>query len=140
MKIYFSGSIRGVKGDKHRYKRFIELLSMYGKVLTEHSFDYSYSEELQMDDRSIYDCDMSWIREANLLVAEVSSPSLGVGYEIAKAEDLNKPIVCLYREQVGKQLSAMINGNPCLKIIKYSDQEDALNSLDQHLKVISSSV
>ena len=36
------------------------------------------------------------------IVAEVTQPSLGVGYEIGRAVDMKKPILCLYRPQEGK--------------------------------------
>ena len=37
-----------------------------------------------------------------VIVAEVTQPSLGVGYEIGRAFDMNKPILCIYRPQQGK--------------------------------------
>jgi hypothetical protein len=42
---------------------------------------------------------MSWLKEADVIVAEVSTPSLGVGYEIGKAEDMGKRILCLYKNK-----------------------------------------
>ena len=36
------------------------------------------------------------------LVAEVTQPSLGVGYEIGRAVDLKKNILCLFRPDSGK--------------------------------------
>ncbi len=97
MEIYFAGSIRGAEADKPLFKRFIEHLSSHGKVLTEHSFDFNYSQEIKLDDHEIYELDTSWLKNADALVAEVSSPSLGVGYEIGHVEALGKPILCLYR-------------------------------------------
>ncbi|MEI7962017.1 MAG: nucleoside 2-deoxyribosyltransferase [archaeon] len=43
----------------------------------------------------IFDRDVAWIKEADLVVAEVSMPSVGVGYEIGFAESLGKKIICL---------------------------------------------
>ena len=37
-----------------------------------------------------------------VLVAEVTQPSLGVGYEIGRAVALNKTIICLFRPDSGK--------------------------------------
>lgn len=65
-----------------------------------------------------------WLTTADVIVAEVTTPSLGVGYEIATAEYLNKKILCIYRQQEGRRLSAMINGNKKLKVILYKDIED----------------
>lgn len=61
--------------------------------------------------------------ESDLLVAEVSTPSLGVGYEISYAIENDKDVLCLYHERSGKQLSAMINGCPDLTVARYSQVE-----------------
>ena len=38
----------------------------------------------------------------SVIVAEVTQPSLGVGYEIGRAYAMKKPILCLYRPQPEK--------------------------------------
>ena len=139
MEIYFAGSIRGAEADKPLYKRFIEHLSRHGKVLTEHSFDFDYSQEIKLDDHEIYELDTGWLKDADALVAEVSSPSLGVGYEIGHVEALGKPILCLYRRQEGRRLSAMIGGNRKLKIVEYDGEEEALNAIDDFINAIKES-
>lgn len=122
MKIYFAGSIRGGRNDKELYLKIINLLGKYGKVLTEHvgSGTLSSRGEDGITDECIYDRDMQWLNEADVVIAEVTMPSVGVGYEIGKMEG-KKPILCLYREQSDKKISAMINGNRNLKIEKYKD-------------------
>jgi len=125
MKIYFAGSIRGGRDDKELYLEIINLLGKYGKVLTEHIGDKTLSAmgEDGPTDEYIYDRDMAWLNEADVVVAEVTTPSLGVGYEIGKMEG-KKPILCLYREQDGKRISAMIGENKNVKIKRYSTLED----------------
>ena len=120
MKIYFAGSIRGGRDDKELYLEIINLLGKYGKVLTGHIGDKTLSAmgEDGPTDEYIYDRDMAWLNEADVVVAEVTTPSLGVGYEIGKMEG-KKPILCLYREQNGKRISAMIGGNKNVKIERY---------------------
>jgi hypothetical protein len=61
-------------------------------------------------DQKIHDRDLGWLRDSDYLVAEVTTPSLGVGYEIAKATEWGKPVLCLYRPENGRSLSAMISG------------------------------
>jgi nucleoside 2-deoxyribosyltransferase len=136
MEIYFAGSIRGAKADKPRFKRFIEHLTIHCKVLTEHSFDFDYTQEIKLDDNEIYELDTGWLKDADALVAEVSSPSLGVGYEIGKVEAMGKPILCLYRRQEGRRLSAMIGGNRKLKIVEYDREEEALSAMDDFINAI----
>lgn len=124
MKIYFAGSIRGGRDDQELYALILQELSRFGFVLTEHIGDRMIlnTGEDSLPDTHIYERDMAWIREADVVVAEVTTPSLGVGYEIGSAEH-KKPILCLFREQEGKKLSAMITGNNNLNVQKYSDIE-----------------
>ena len=37
-----------------------------------------------------------------VVVAEVTQPSLGVGYELGRAKAMNKKILCLFRPKSGK--------------------------------------
>lgn len=124
--IYFAGSIRGGRDDKGLYLAIITLLGKYGRVLTEHIGDKTLSAlgEDGPTDGYIYQRDMVWLQEADVVVAEVTTPSLGVGYEIGKAEDRRKRILCLYREQEGKKVSAMIGGNTSIRVEKYRTIHD----------------
>lgn len=83
-------------------------------------------------DEYIYQRDMDWLNEADLVIAEVSTPSLGVGYEIGRM-DSQKPILCLYREQPEKKLSAMIMGNKNLSIKKYQDLPEVQKIIEEFL-------
>mgnify|MGYP003828413371 CR=1 FL=1 len=138
MKIYFAGSIRGGRGDKELYYEFINHLAKYGQVLTEHIGDKNLTEcgESVLSDENIYNRDMSWIEESDAVIAEVSTPSIGVGYEIGIAEGLNKNTLCLFRNQQDKKLSAMISGNRKIKIATYENVEDAISKIDNFFKSI----
>ncbi len=133
MKIYFAGSIRGGRDDAQLYMDIIEKLSFYGVVLTEHIGDKKISSygQVHMTDEEIYKKDTDWIKEADIVVAEATTASLGVGYEIGFAEALHKPILILYREIEGKRLSAMIAGNARLVMSKYSTIDDINNILKE---------
>lgn len=133
MKIYFAGSIRGGRDDKELYADIINTLSLYGQVLTEHIGDKKLTifGEDGPTDKYIYNRDMAWLKEAGAVVAEVTTPSLGVGYELAKAEEWGKKTLCLYRESEGKRLSAMISGSPNFEIKTYK----SLNELKEIFKV-----
>jgi len=113
MKIYFAGSIRGGRDDVTLYKQIINHISTYGEVLTEHVGNENLTKigENINSDKFIFDRDIKWLSSVNIVIAEVSTPSLGVGYELGIAESLNKPILCLYNNNNNKRLSAMINGN-----------------------------
>ncbi len=132
MKIYFAGSIRGGRSDKDLYSNIITHLKNHGEVLTEHIGDESLTAhgEMQLTDDEICERDIEWIRSADVIVAEVTNPSLGVGYELGLAEALGKKIICLFRLLDDKRLSAMINGNKNFKKSSYSCQEGALKHID----------
>ena len=129
MKIYFSGSIRGGRQDAGLYRQLINELKKYGTVLTEHigseSFDHSKI------DRQIHDEDMAWLRESDIVIAEVTTPSLGVGYEIGRAIEIGKRVVCLYREINGDSVSAMIKGSSEIERFTYTDFMHAAEIFDK---------
>ncbi len=139
MKIYFAGSIRGGRRDKDLYYKLIKYLSNYGEVLTEHIGNDNLKEhgEKNMNDIEIFSRDMSWLRDADVFIAEVSTPSLGVGYEIAKAEEMNKKILCLYRKHKNNILSAMIRGNPNIKVVDYEDFDDVVRKINKFFDYFS---
>lgn len=121
-KIYFACSIRGGRGDADIYGNIVEYIKASGgEVLSEIFADKTLTPQgSQGASRDIWEKDLSWIRNADAIIAEVTNPSLGVGYEIAKAEEWGKPILALYRPQDDRKLSAMIDGSPYLKVHNYS--------------------
>ena len=121
LQIYFSASISGGRADASLYAELISALSVHGRVLTEHigSPDLSDGGEDGPPDHDIYVRDMAWLHDADLVIAEVTTPSLGVGYEVAWAARSGKPVVCLFRPETGRRLSAMIRGNPAVRVLEY---------------------
>ncbi len=132
--VYFSGSISGGREDVEIYIRIVELVRSLGFAVNAGQVtnrDLPSGGEAG-DVRVIFERDMTWLKEvadaSGTLLAEVSTPSLGVGYEIAAARYLHGiPVVCLYREVPERRCSAMIEGDPGIRLIRYSpDEIDAL--------------
>lgn len=141
-KIYFAGSIRGGRQDQDLYRQIIGYLATRGTVLTEHVGDSGMTlmGDNEPEDPEIYRQDMGWLTQSELIVAEVTIPSHGVGYEIAKAEDMGKPILCLHRPEKDRKVSAMLTGSPHLEIREYRCVQDAMDLIDaflDHLDEIS---
>ena len=136
MKIYFAGSIRAGRADQELYHALIQGLHRYGQVLTEHVGNSTLTQfgDDGSSDLGIFERDMGWLAEADLVVAEVSTPSLGVGYELGRAESLGKPALCLYREHEDRRLSAMVSGNPLLVVARYNNVAEALTHIDQFIR------
>lgn len=133
-KVYFAGSIRGGREDAQLYKDAIQHIQETDIVLTEHVGDLTRSIHEQERDRDnlIYTQDTNWLKECDLVIAECTSPSLGVGYELAYAENLNKPVYVFYRPQKC-QLSAMIKGDPYFQICPYTSKEELFRKIDNIL-------
>ena len=132
MKIYFAGAIRGGRDDATLYLEIVKLLRAYGEVLTEHvaATDLSVLGESK-DNRWIHDRDLAWLKEANCLVAEVTTPSLGVGFEIAKATEWGQRTLCLYRPIAGRALSALIAGSERVTVCEYQTTADLPKIFDE---------
>ncbi|NOZ07325.1 MAG: nucleoside 2-deoxyribosyltransferase [FCB group bacterium] len=135
MKIYFSGSIRGGRHDASIYKELVDHLQKYGEVLTAFigSLDLPELDEAGVTDQEIWQRDVRWVGEADVLVAEVTQTSLGVGYEIGLARKVGTPVLALYRETPGKRLSAMVAGDPNVKVIRYTKLPEAVAAIDEFL-------
>ena len=136
MKIYFAGSIRGGRKDAQLYNNIIAYLREKGQVLTEHvgSTDLSWKGETSRKDEEIYNRDIEWLKSADIVIAEVTNPSFGVGYELAIAEKLQIPTLCLYRTENGKSLSAMIQGNNTFTCKKYKTILNVQQSIDDFIQ------
>ncbi|XP_054456623.1 2'-deoxynucleoside 5'-phosphate N-hydrolase 1-like isoform X2 [Anoplopoma fimbria] len=136
MKLYFCGSVRGGRDDVHVYQRIVHALQRYGSVLSEH---VSYSEVTEREvatatgEQFIHDRDVDWLRQSDVVVAEVTQPSLGVGYELGRAVAMEKKIFCLFRPASGRSLSAMIRGadNADLFVVKDYSEDDVENVLEE---------
>jgi len=127
LRIYFAGSIRGGRNDAELYQQIIDYLKNFGKVLTEHIGDpkLTHLGDDGPTDRYIHDRDMKWLLAADVLVAEVTTVSMGVGYEIGRAVEAGKKVLCLFRPDSGRNLSAMITGCPDLELKNYKDMAEA---------------
>ena len=124
MKIYFSCSLTGGRRDEAAYRLIVGHLQARGhEVLTAHLADPQVMEyERSVDPAEVFRRDLDWIAECHSLVAEVSTPSHGVGYEIALALGQGKPVLCLHRE--GAAVSKMILGNDSAGLVVRSYREE----------------
>lgn len=136
MNIYFSCSITGGRADQAIYQTIVDYLVGQGHTVpTAHlSRPDVMEDERVISPLEVYQRDVRWVEECDLLIAEVSTPSHGVGYEIALALSLEKPVMCCY--QSGRKVSKMILGNthPKLSLRAYSRVEQLLESLHEVLR------
>ncbi len=116
MKVYFAGSIRGGRVDAALYERMIKYIQKTDIVLTEHVGNLNL-----------------WLRESDVLIAECTCPSLGVGYELAYAERFQKPCHIFYNKN-RTSLSAMLAGNSFYNIHPYEDEAEIYSIIDSILQ------
>jgi hypothetical protein len=135
MNIYFACSITGGRSDEPVYQAIVKVLQEDGHEVPTALLAGSdvVALEIIVDAREVYIRDTGWIDACELLVAEVSTPSHGVGYEIAYALQQNKPVLCLHQEDI--PVSKMIVGNPDpnLTVITYTNKRDAVTQLRSYL-------
>lgn len=138
MNIYFSCSLTGGRADEGLYAAIVNhLLAQGHDVPTAHLArpDVMALEQV-VDAVEVYQRDVQWIKECEALIAEVSTPSHGVGYEIALALGLRKPVLCCYRHDA--RVTKMIVGNtePTLTLGPYRDEAGALEVIRMFLETI----
>ncbi|MBI3764674.1 MAG: nucleoside 2-deoxyribosyltransferase [Chloroflexi bacterium] len=135
MNIYFSCSLTGGRADEGVYAAIVDYLLAQGhEVPTAHLArpDVMALEQI-VSPLEVYERDVQWVNECDALIAEVSTPSHGVGYEIALALTLGKPVLCCYRQ--GVRVTKMILGNthPTLTVAAYADEAGALEAVKRFL-------
>ena len=128
MNIYFACSITGGREFESVYQEFTDsLLSDGHEVPTAHLAGSNVMAlEKVVEPREVYDRDVAWIRACDVLIAEVSVPSHGVGYEIGYALEQGKTVLCL--AQADRMVSKMITGNshPSLTVKFYRDAAEGV--------------
>jgi len=126
--IYFACAITGGREFEAVYQAIVEALENEGHwVPTAHLAGAGIvALEQIVPPQEVYTRDLQWLQQADALVAEVSTPSHGVGYEIASALNMGKKVLCCHRD--GRKISKMITGNTHanLSLGSYRTPEEAV--------------
>ena len=135
MKIYFACSITGGREFESLYQVMVNALVQAGhEVPTAHLAEPGAgADEAALGPQAVYDRDVAWIRSSDVLIAEVSVPSHGVGYEIGYALGLGKRVLALHHKE--RRVSKMITGNsdPLLQIHAFQAESEALQIMREFL-------
>ncbi len=134
-KVYFACSIAGGRDHAHLYEDIVKQIQAAGaQVLSER-----FTDEKKVKDEAakahamldfIHDRDLAWVKEADGIIAEVTQPSLGVGYELGKATEWKKPVLALFFTPSGNRLSPMIAGSKDIQVVHYKTHTE----LEQDIK------
>jgi nucleoside 2-deoxyribosyltransferase len=139
MNIYFACSITGGRKEQRVYQIIVDTLLCDGHVVpTAHlsGSDVMALEEI-VDPLEVFTRDIEWINGCQVLIAEVSTPSHGVGFEISYALSKNKSVLCLYQQ--GRQVSKMLTGNnnPSIQMVSYQHPDQIPPILKDFLAKLS---
>ena len=127
MKVYFSCSLTGGRGDQPVYAAIVNGLEAHGHtVLTAHlARPDVVDREVSLEPAAVYSRDIAWLDEADAVAAEVSTPTPCEGVVSGKR------VMCLAREAA--RVSKMIAGNPRLAFVRYEDPEHAVGQIARFL-------
>jgi nucleoside 2-deoxyribosyltransferase len=135
MNIYFACSITGGREFESVYQAIVQALAEKGhEVPTAHLAESGVTAiEAVIDPNEVYSRDVAWIRACDVLIAEVSVPSHGVGYEIGFALGMGKRVLAISQKR--RKVSKMISGNPDpnLTVKTYETPSEAVQVMEAFL-------
>lgn len=134
--IYFAAAMRGDRSNLADNKKIVKGLKERGyEILTEWVVD---DIEKGATPEEVFKRDIEKLDKCDVLVADVSYPSLGVRFEIAYTLLKGKPVIAFCREDRLEKTSALIRGIRWnnLKLIVYRNVRELLEVLDSEIKKI----
>lgn len=134
MKIYFAAPVTNNILDIDLYSKIIKYLTRYGTVLNEKIGNEDFwkkRKKLTFSKKEAHNFDLRLLLEADVVIAEITNPSLGVGYEIGRAIERRKPVLGLYNKKVEKRLSTMIVGSSEIICRSYRTFTDIKSIIDE---------
>lgn len=143
MKVYFAGAIRGGREKVYDYAKYVECFENNGcEVLTKHVADPNLTaggENLSPEE--IYNRDCEWLKESDIVFADITVPSLGVGYEICEAKNLGKKVYAVYDKK--ENVSGFLRGDTYITFLAYNDCDEVLDFIENitqhHIKSLRKS-
>lgn len=109
MIVYCAGAIKGDSSYQESYLEVINIVKKEGhSALSELNPDFKSA--FPLNEKQVFQRDIKWIEKSTVMIAEISGPSLGVGFEIAYALYMREiPVLALYDAEI-ERVSAMITG------------------------------
>lgn len=126
MKIYFTASVSHAKPEiRELYNKIVSILEHLGHtVIASHMQNKDaevISHQTDKEAASVQNKMSKWRKQAALLVVEASTPSFGVGQEIAEALADNRQVLALYL--AGKKPNILTHqGRDLLYLVEYTPE------------------
>lgn len=144
MKVYFTAPT-SFNGELYKqYKLIYSILKEYSdcEVLSGQQIvdKRLLSKDKKLSSEEIFKREQELIRQSDIVIAEASKPSLGVGAEISYSLDLLKPVLVLVSTLFEDRISPMIKGNPSETLyLRYYNEDNLKFRIDDfisHIKTI----
>ena len=137
MKVYFSCSSSEIGKYKETYQDIEEAIRSLGHTITSDWLEKVVAKVeggksilKEMDPNKLRKEAISSIERSDVLIAEVSLASSSVGYQIAYALSLKKPVLCLYSTEFGEMKPPqVINANDSLLLYVKSYERSKLKEI-----------
>ena len=141
MNVYLACTVRGDRSALAVVRELADTIERLGHtVITRHLLaDDADGEEGRLTERDVFERDMRWLESADLLIAEASGSSYGVGYEvgyvIGRADVTGQRVLLLYDASRRNRVSRLIAGNthPACTTYPYRDAADLLRFVEVYL-------
>lgn len=134
--VYLAGSIVGGRAYAGAYRAIARHLAAESAVLLSSQVLDPVGVDGGMTDEQIYDRDVEALARADCLIAEVSQPSIGVGFEIAYALGLSKPVLALYDAVTTNRVSAMVAGCKQVRTVPYDDESTMGTAVREFIRAL----
>ena len=139
MRIYLACTVRGDRSGVPAGRAICERLRQNGhEVLTSHLLADDVDEaESRLTEEHIYRRDLDWLSHCEMLVAEASGSSYGVGFEVGyvlgRARETGQRVVLLYEAGRRDAISRLVTGNcdPACTTVAYRSIEDLTEAIDR---------
>lgn len=133
MNIFFTVAVKGGRTGQPEHETIVQVLQQYGTVLSPHLASNELSEygENGVNAQDIYTRELSALEQSDIVVAEVTTPSLGVGYFIARATAAGKKVIALYNREDKFRLSAIIQADPLVQVHPYETKGDLVRIFEE---------
>jgi nucleoside 2-deoxyribosyltransferase len=141
MIIYLACTVRGDRSATTLVRALADALESAGHtVLTRHLLvDDAERAEAALTERAVFERDLRWLDSADVLIAEASGSSYGVGFEVGyvtgRADRTGQRVLVLYDASRRAAVSRLVAGNthPECTTYPYRDAEDVLRFVEVFL-------
>jgi dTMP kinase len=122
MKIYFGASISLDRSLLPVYQNIVKELNTLGhKVLSEYVVDPKLKPGAGLSAEKLFARETKTIEKADVMIAEVTSPSWGTAFLMEHALEHGKPVIALFYKDYEQPLPMMIQGHPELYVQHYDE-------------------